>query len=193
MGCSLQTSFYQSTQTRCCAVWAASCPPQAPVEDIYLLALKRDDEEQWRARFCLTCPALPHLPLFLAYLCWLSSQSKVSHSWLLWNCRAGVCQTSDPLSVRSAFWLSSVPSALFACFQDMWLWKHNDLQNYKLSCKEFLGDRGYNDLYFRSHAVLSNSMCVLNLEKFLQAAMEKRQMDDQNTSGEGSSWSGTAI
>lgn len=32
--------FYQSTQTRCCAVWAASCPPQAPVQDIYLLALK---------------------------------------------------------------------------------------------------------------------------------------------------------
>lgn len=84
--------------------------------------------------------------------------------------------------------------------------KNYELNNYKWSCKRFPGYRGYlalgniflscvypKDLYSRSHKVMSNSVCVLNLETFLQAVMEERQMDDKSTSGKGCSWSGKAI
>lgn len=70
----------------------------------------------------------------------------------------------------------------------------------------FFGYRGYlalgniflscmypKDLYSRSHKVMSNSVFILNLERFLQAVMEEWQMDDKSTSGEGCSWSGKAI
>lgn len=80
-----------------------------------------------------------------------------------------------------------------------------DELNYKWRGKQFPGYRGYlalgnvflscvypKDLYSRSHKVMSISVCVLNLERFLQAVMEERQMDDKNTSGEGCSWSGKA-
>lgn len=181
----------------------------------------------------LMCRVPCFLPLFFTYLCRLESPSKVSHLHLFWNPHPGVRQTSDPHSVCqicalvlicscSIFWL--------LCFQDLrlyscpWLMLHVsqvtnpdtfkhvisirkiDELNYKWSCKQFPGCRGYlalgniflscvypKDRYSRSHKVMSNSVCVLNLERFLQAVMEERQMDDKSTSGEGCSWSGKAI
>lgn len=86
--------------------------------------------------------------------------------------------------------------------------KNYELNNHKWSCKDFPGYRGYYDVwlvyiclswvyfkdrYSRSHKVLSDLICVLNLERFLQAVMDEGQMDDKSTSGEGCSCSGMAI
>lgn len=176
-------------------MWAAFRSLQAPVQDIYLLALKcvcaemiRSNEGPISVLADVSNITPPPFILCLSLMIVISVEGFTlmfalkSSSW---------CQTSDPLSVRSALWLSSVPSAQFFLVFKTRLWKNNELHNW--SWKEFPGYRGYNDLNLRSRRVTSNSICVLNLEKFLQAVMEKRQMDDKNTSGEGGSWSGTAI
>lgn len=128
--------------------------------------------EKWqRAPFLsyMTCPTLHRLALFFTYLCWLLSPSKLSHLHLFWNPRPGVCQTSDPHSVGSALWFSSLlPAPCFLCLFSrlvtlvlpltggsfiitfehiISIRKNYELNNYKWNCKEFPGDKGYYNIF----------------------------------------------
>lgn len=127
----------------CCAVWATSCSQTTCrlQRTIYLVTdMIWNDKEPC---FSLMCRVPCFLPLFFTYLCRLVSPFKVSHLFLFWN-----------ISIRKI-----------------------DELNDKWSCKQFPGYRGYlalgniflscvypKDLYSRSHKVMSNSVCVLNLE-----------------------------
>lgn len=116
----------------CCAGWAVSCSLsihlQAPVHDIYLIALKCVCAEMIRNHegpvSLLRNASHITPPSFILYL---SSRSRVSHVDLSWNPRPGVRQTSGPLSVCQICTLGLMCSSCsVSCFQDLWLFSCQD-------------------------------------------------------------------